>query len=63
MRYHLHQATRDGLWTSACVLEGDLPQIRSVVIVGWLMGEARWAADETGTLIFGLDAQGKEMKR
>ena len=60
IRYTLHQWCRDGeRWISPeSFLAEGLVQVRQAVIAGYLHGEPRWAEDETGAVIFGLDARG-----
>lgn len=61
IRYTLHQWCKDGeRWTSPETFTADtIAHVRQAVIAGYLAGEPRWAEDEQGAVIYGLDARGE----
>ena len=60
LKYRYKQLTRDGMWTSDEVFEGEYRQAVQGVIAGHLMGQARAAVEEgTGSVIYSLDAKGE----
>lgn len=62
VRYTLCQDTPDGRWLSSEVFEGEMYQVRQAVVAGFLGGQPRWAEDESGRFLYGLDQHGREMK-
>ena len=60
MKFKFQQITRQGLWTSECVFEGDYADIVAQVVQGHVLGQPR-AAIEHGSdrVIFALDADGQ----
>lgn len=62
IRYTLHQWLPDGTrWISPeTFTAADVRHVRQAVIAGFLAGQPRWAEDETGAVIYGLDARGRE---
>lgn len=63
MKYVLKQILEDGnLWVSSEVFEGEPRAIRQAVIAGWLHGQPRWAEDERGGFLYGLDNRGNEIR-
>lgn len=63
MKYVLKQILKNGdLWVSSEVFEGEPHAIRQAVIAGALFGEPRWAEDERGGFLYGLDDRGCEMR-
>jgi hypothetical protein len=60
MQFRFQQITRQGLWTSESVFEGDYAEIVAQVIAGHVLGQPR-AAIERGSerVIFALDASGQ----
>ncbi len=61
--YQFHSLETEGHWSSPPFPPAERRHIVQGVIGGFIMGHARWAADLDGTLIYGLDAKGKEMTR
>lgn len=60
LRYRYMQVTREGMWTSDEVFEGEYRQAVQGVIAGHLMGQPRAAVEEgTGAVIYSLDAKGE----
>jgi len=59
MKYTIKEDTQEGIWSSP-ELETDLGSafIRQTVISGW-SGSRRWAEDEHGALIYGLEPDGR----
>jgi len=60
VKFRFQQITRQGLWTSECVFEGDYADIVAQVVQGHVRGQPR-AAIEHGSdrVIFALDADGR----
>lgn len=60
MFYRLYQDTRDeGRWTSPEFHATSLSEVCRAVVAGLIVGEARWAKDEKGAFLYGLDADGE----
>ncbi len=63
IRYRLRQVSRYGeVWVSSHIFEATTAQVvKQAVIAGFITGEPRQAETESGELIYGLDAKGKEI--
>lgn len=62
-RYWLEQDLREGgTWRSEVSFEGDDRQARQAVIAGFVNGESRRAVREDGSVIYALDAKGREVR-
>ena len=60
IRYILKQQTRDrGLWTSIVLLARTQYDVQKAVRAGFLVGEQRWAENESGAVLCGIDPQGR----
>jgi len=56
--YYLHQILPTGEhWTSEPI-SGDRRAAAQAVLAGFLMGQPRWAVDEGGALLYGVDGRG-----
>ena len=60
IRYTLHQWCRGAseAWVSEPFTADTIAHVRQAVIAGYIGGEPRWAEDEHGAVIYGLDARG-----
>jgi len=61
VRYTIHEVSKAGeLWSSPESGEGNPREIRQAVMGGYIIGNARWAEDDAGTVLYGITASGRE---
>lgn len=58
MKYTIKQETPEGPWQSEPLEARDLYAVRQCIIAGFINGHARWAVDESGSLLYGIRADG-----
>jgi len=60
LKWHYQQHRKDGtVWTSEAVFTGEYRNAAQGVVAGFLVGEPRAAIeDETGRVIYAVDAKG-----
>jgi len=60
IQYVIEQDTKaDGLWTSDPHEASDMREVRQVILAGWF-GEPRRAVATNGSILFSVDAKGKQ---